>query len=583
MFQLTLSSPESWHHQVSLRNAWWLLLSIVVVGVGCQQMAPPPGVVATTGIGEVTGVELEQYILSLPQARRRPSSGAQLLDWRAQMLERLIVARLLEDEARSKRLAETGEGERLLASRVTPIVVQEMGRRMIAERVVITEADLRSFYDAHPEDFSHPNQIRLRNIYRRVARDAPSIEWEAARGEMEQMLDQIRNGARFGDLARSHSDSETAAAEGLIGRIDRGRLKPALEDVLWELEAGEVSEVIRSATGFHIFKVEDHIGEFVMDFEDARSRLRRRLTREATEVAEKEILAELLAASGARYQPALLQGGDGESVLFELGERSLTVAGFRQQLSVMGFSAARGAPLQEMSDRTAREGLYQWEAERQKLSEEPALTARLKEVEKEVLIALALRERGRAMAGEIVEQDLRDFYESRQQRFRTPRLLRLRLLTRDFPDQGNWYAVYEELHELGASIRAGTRDFAQAARESSTDYSAAEGGDVGSVRADALTDWAGPQAQKAVLNLQPGEISEPILIERYNSNRLTYDRAGYMLVRLESIEEPRTRPFEEVREIVIEQYLEQGGEEVTQWMRDQVLRSGDVEIYVENL
>ncbi len=97
------------------------------------------------------------------------------------------------------------------------------------------------------------------------------------------------------------------------------------------------------------------------------------------------------------------------------------------------------------------------------------------------------------------------------------------------------------------------------------------------------TSWAGPQAQKAVLNLQPGEISEPILIERYNSNRLTYDRAGYMLVRLESIEEPRTRPFEEVREIVIEQYLEQGGEEVTQWMRDQVLRSGDVEIYVDNL
>ncbi len=563
-----------------------LALGAVALGsvVACRDEVPAPGVVAASDLGGIGRTDLDEHILALPEARRSPPAGEPLAEWRRRLLEEMIVARALQAEARSNGLAETPEGRQMLAGRSELILAQTLGERLISDKVEVTDEDLRAFYDAHPEDFSNPRQIRVRNIYRRVARDAPPEVWETVRQEVEGLLDEIRRGARFGDLARTHSDSETASLDGLIGRLDRGKLEPALEDILWSLGEGEVSAVIRTPVGFHLFKVENHLEQGKVDFEDARTRLLRRLTREATEAAEEAVLRELLAASGATYEPDALEGEGPEAVLFALGDDSLTVAGFHQRLDGLGFFAARDLLLRRQLDQAVRERLYLWQAERQGLAAEPELAARLEQEERQVLIALARAERRRAVAAELEEQELLEFYAARAERLRTPRLLRLRILTRDFPaEEDRWYAVYEELERLAEEIRAGRRDFAAAARELSADYTAVRGGDVGAIRADAFAEWAGPQAQRKVLALSPGEVSEPLLIERYNSNRLTYERAGYMLVRLEAIEESRRRPFEEVRDKVIEQYLEQGGEEIQGRIRQEVLSSVGAEIYPENL
>ncbi|MCP4902353.1 MAG: hypothetical protein GY906_35750 [bacterium] len=551
--------------------------------LACQPTAPPADVVATTDLGEISRAEVEDFILSQPASRRSPPADQPLPEWRHEKLEELILARALEAEARSQRLAETEEGERLLTGRIEPILVQAIAARVIRERVNIAEEDLRSFYDAHPEEFSHPEQIRVRNIYRRVARDAPPEDWEAARLEMNDILNQIHRGARFGDLARAHSDSETARLDGLIGRLDRGKLDPALEEILWGLGEGEVSKTIRTPVGFQIFKVENYLGNFKMDFEDARTRLHRRLTREATEKAEAAMLQELLDASGAVYDPTLMSTGDGDDILFALEDDSVAVADFHQRLDSIGFSKARELTLRQQLDQAVRERLYLWQAEQDGLAEYPEIAAQLEQVEREVLIALALRERGRAIVHELKDKDLQEFYATREQRYRTPRLIHLRILTRDFPSEGIWYEVYEELDRLADEIRAGKRGFEEAVREFSTDFTAIRGGDVGAIRPEAIAEWAGPKAQHDVLELAPGELSGPLLIERHNPNRLTYERAGYMLVRLEAIEESRIRLFEEVREIVIEQYLESGRGELQAKMREQILHSVDTEIYEENL
>lgn len=564
------------------------LFAVLTVGstLACRESAsaPAPGVVAATDLGEIRFAELDQYILSLPEARRSPPADRPLAEWRRELLEELIAARALEAEARSQGLAETPEGRQYLMSKTEPVLTDAMGARLIAEKVNVTEEDLRAFYDANPGEFSHPEQIRVRNIYLRVARDAPPEVWEETQGEIDSLLEQIRQGARFGDLARLHSDSETARLEGLIGRLDRGKLDPKLEEILWSLGEGEVSEAIRTPNGYQLFKVENHLGRFKMDFEDARSRLRRRLTREATEAAEKAVLSELVDASEATYRPEVLASGDPGAVLFTFEDGALTVAEFHQQLEGRGFFSARDLSERRQLDQAVRELLYRWQAKRQELSAEPELAARLEGIEREALTDLALRQRRRGMADQLEEQDLRDFYASRELRFRTPRLLRLHILTRNFPEEeSNWYAVYEELERLATEIRAGRRDFAEAARELSADFTAMRGGDVGPIRPDALAEWAGPQAQRKVLDLAAGELSEPILIEHYNTNRLTYERAGYMLVRLEAIEEPQTRPFEDVRDRVIEMYLEQVDGEVGRRIRQEVLRSVSAEIFAENL
>jgi len=565
------------------KNAALPVLVVLLLLASCGPSPPAPDVVAESDLGTIGSSDLEAYILSQPEQRRSPPAGGSAAEWRRAMLEELLVTRVLETEAHSQGLDQTDEGRALLASRTEPILVQTVASRLIAERVNITEKDLRAFYDAHPEDFSHPKQIRVRHIFRRVARDAPPETWETARVEMEALLDEIHRGAHFGSLAREHSDSETAPLHGLIGRLDRGKFTPELEDLLWGLDEGEVSEVIRTPVGFQIFKVETHLGEFMMDFAEARTRLHRRLTREATEAAEAAILKELLDASGATFEPEALEHGDPEDVVFAFEEDSLTVDEFFVRLGGLGFSAARELTLREQLDRAVRDRLYLWKVESSKLADEPEVADQLQRIEQRTLIELARRKRLDNMIDRLDEQQLRDLYSLHKKRFQSPRLVHLRILTVDFPPGGNWYAIFEELEALAEEIRSGDRSFADASREVSSDFSAVRGGDVGTVRPDAFADWSGPQAQKRILELNPGQISEPILVEHYNTNRLTYERAGYMLVKLEALIEPETRPFDDARDRVTDLYLELNGREIQDQIRTAILRSVDARIYEENL
>jgi len=565
------------------KNAALPVLLVLLFLASCSPSPPAPDVVAESDLGSIDTSDLEAYILSQPEQRRSPPAEGSAADWRRAMLEELIVTRALETEARSEGLDQTDECLALLASRTEPILVQAVASRLIGERVNITEEDLRAFYDAHPEDFSHPEQIRVRNIYRRVARDAPPETWESARVEMEALLDEIHRGADFGSLAREHSDSETAALHGLIGRLDRGTFTPELEDLLWGLDEGGVSEVIRTPVGFQIFKVETHLGQFKMDFAEARTRLYRRLTREATEAAETAILNELLIDSGATFEPEALEDGGSEDVVFAFEDDDLTVEEFFVRLDALGFSAAREVPVREQLDRAVRDRLYLWKAESTKLADEPDIADQIQRVELRTLIELARRKRLDTMIDRLDEQHLQDLYAMHEKRFQSPRLIHLRILTVDFPTGGNWYTIFEELEDLADEIRNGERAFADAARELSTDFSAARGGDVGTVRPDAFADWAGPQAQKRILELNPGQISEPILVEHYNTNRLTYERAGYMLVKMEALIEPKTRSFDDARDRVTDLYLELNGREIQDQIRTEILQSVGARIFKENL
>ncbi len=558
------------------------LLASLVLMLACHPSPPETDVIAVTDLGMIRITDLDEHILSLPEPRRSPPADQSLSEWRRQLLEALITQKALEAEARSEDLLETEEGQQLWTSRRDLILAEVMGARLVGEKVNVTEEDLRAFYDAYPEEFSHPRQIRLRHIFRRVERTAPPEVWEEARQETEGLLEQIRGGARFGSLAKLHSDSETATLDGLIGRMRRGQLDPIIEEILWNMGEGEISEVLRTPVGFQIFKVENHLEQFKMDFEDARTRLRRRLTREATEAAEEAVLHELVAASGATYDPDSIASLDDATVLFEFADDPLTVAGFWQHLQAIGFAAAREIPLRKQLDRAIYKRLCLWQAQDQELASEPEVKARLEREERDVLIALARQKRGQVIAAELDEEELLEFFADRQKRFQTPWLMHLRILARDFPEEGSWYAVFEELNHIAGKIRAGQQDFAAAAAELSSDFSAKDGGDVGFIRPDGLSDWAGPQAQRKVAKLPVGELSEPLLIERYNSNRLTYERVGYMLVRMEEVREPRPLPYEEIRDKLIEQYLEQSSE-LQARIRAEILASVNTKINLENL
>ncbi len=557
------------------------LVTLASCGAGTDSKS----LVARSDLGELTRADLEAYTLTRPEARQSPKSGESLREWRIGLTRDLLVARALA--AKGEELSSQPEVAAQIQQARETALIDAAQQRLINSRIDIDEEDLQNFYRQNPDQFGHPEQIRLRHIFRRVARDAGPQERARVRAEMEQLLERIRGGGHFGDLAREFSDSETAHLEGLIGRISRGTLTPSLEEVVWNLDQGELSAVVETAIGFHIFRLDDRFEPYHMDFKDARGRLMRRLTKEALELQENKVLEQILAESQAVHHPELLEAdataGPGE-VLFSIGDRVITIADVQTYLETAPFLKARKTPPEEWLALAVKRELLLWKALQMDLATDQAFTVAIEDAEAEARARVGASHYLQKRIAEHAEAGaVKEYYDQHYRRFQTPKMYRLRLITVKFEGYQRNYDVYELLEDLAKEIRSGRRDMAAAAREISDDLSAVAGGDTGWLRLEGIATWAGPRTQQAVIALEEGELSDPLLIERYDKANLTFGRDGYTLIRVESIRFPEVLTLEESWDKVVKHYSDMHRLELEEETRREVFSEINAEILRKNL
>lgn len=564
-----------------------LAAGLFAVVTACTGSGPGPEVVAKADIGSFSRAELDNFILCLPEEIQQPAEGEELTTWRRKHLERMIFEEALMAEAENAGIARSTEVDEARRQIRTRVLAAAFEQNFITPQSVVGEEDLRTFYEAHPEDFGHPEQIRLRHIFRRVERDTQPENRRRAQAEMEGLLRRIGTGAHFGELAREHSDSQTARLDGLIGRLSRGSFDPSVEDVVWALEEGETSEVVSTAVGFHIFKVENRIPPFTMPFEEARVRLRKRLEAEAHAQATEETFRHLLSKYAAVFRPELLQDGQtiaGETVLFRLNERTIISADVDRHLQTLSFAEHRYHPPSEWLTTMARLEIFALEAEETGLSERPEIAQHIDDDMRKATVQMMIHRRYRSHLEDLGESGvLEEYFTDNWQRFQTPKLVNLRLLFVRIDDFDPPYAGHELLQKIRSDVIAGRRDLAEAAKALSKDKSAADGGLSGWIRLNGFGEWAGPRALRSIPDLQVGEISEPLLVERYDDSSLTYDRKGFVLVRMEGIQEPDLPPYEELMSIVADRYLQTNGGHVEAQVRNDVLEEIHAKILEDRL
>ncbi|MHC4169311.1 MAG: peptidylprolyl isomerase [Planctomycetota bacterium] len=145
-------------------------------------------------------------------------------------------------------------------------------------KINVTEDDAKKYYDENTEEFKVPEQVRASHIliWPESAGDAEAMA--KAKTKAEELLAQIKDGADFAELARLHSDCQSASKGGDLEFFPRGKMTPPFEKVAFELEVGELSDVVETEYGFHIIKVTDHVGPGVVSFEQTREKIIEALT-----------------------------------------------------------------------------------------------------------------------------------------------------------------------------------------------------------------------------------------------------------------------------------------------------------------
>ena len=128
----------------------------------------------------------------------------------------------------------------------------------------VTREELQSYYDQHRDEYRGPEQVKISHILIKTPLPGPDGKVdpkgvEEAQKKAEDILKQLKSGAKFEELAKKYSqDAESAKNGGSLGWIQRGRFPSAAVDkAAFSLPKGAASDVINAGYGFDIIRVDD--------------------------------------------------------------------------------------------------------------------------------------------------------------------------------------------------------------------------------------------------------------------------------------------------------------------------------------
>ncbi len=138
----------------------------------------------------------------------------------------------------------------------------------VYRRVSVSPSEVKQYYQANPQEFERPEQVRVRQIVTATEEDAKKVM---------QLLQ--AKGADFAVIARQKSTAPEAEKGGDLGYFATGEM-PAEFNVVFGLPKGGMSGIVKSAYGFHIFKLEDKRKAGSISLEDASKKIAEKLRRE---------------------------------------------------------------------------------------------------------------------------------------------------------------------------------------------------------------------------------------------------------------------------------------------------------------
>ena len=171
-------------------------------------------------------------------------------------------------------------------------ILQQLEQNTKAVALPDDEAAKR-FYENNKDLFTTPEKLRLSVILLKVSPASPASVWEAANEEAVQLIEHLKKGADFSELARIHSGDETASKGGDMGFIHKGMLAKPAQVALDKLKPGEISEPVMLLRGVGIFQLHEKLAPSLNPYDQVAERAKKLLQRKNSELAWSDLLEQL--------------------------------------------------------------------------------------------------------------------------------------------------------------------------------------------------------------------------------------------------------------------------------------------------
>ncbi|MCP1652591.1 peptidyl-prolyl cis-trans isomerase SurA [Pseudomonas nitroreducens] len=140
------------------------------------------------------------------------------------------------------------------------MIISRVRQRRVAERIQVSEQEVQNFLASDLGKIQLSEEYRLANILIPVPDSASPETVQAAARQAQEMYQQLKQGADFGQLAVSRSAGDNALEGGEIGWRKAAQLPSPFDSMIGSLAVGDVTEPVRTPGGFIILKLEEKRG-----------------------------------------------------------------------------------------------------------------------------------------------------------------------------------------------------------------------------------------------------------------------------------------------------------------------------------
>ncbi len=266
------------------------VLGVAVAAWGLLTTDPTVGPLPASAVARVNGTLIfgedhERLVAGLESDTRQPVS---------EEMKRRVLDRMIDEELLVQRGVELGlvDSDRRVRADITSAMIRSIV--VEAEDRPPDEDELRAFFAEESAFFTRPGRLRVRQVFFRVRRGEDD---GAGRARAEAAREAWVAGADLADVRKDHGDSEVSPVPDAL--LPPAKLReyvgPTALRTVMGMEVGELSEPVRSGTGYHVFQLVDREEERVPAYEEIADQVRNEWVRRAGDRALRGYLDDLRA------------------------------------------------------------------------------------------------------------------------------------------------------------------------------------------------------------------------------------------------------------------------------------------------
>ena len=204
-------------------------------------------------------------------------------------LQEVQLEQMLEREGRSLSSYRNHIRDQILVSKIT--------RFEISNRVKVSDKEVNQYYRDHQKEFWEDGRVRARHILFIAERSSSEANRKVKLQQAKKVLNEIRKGKDFAELAMEYSEDVSASDGGDVGFVVRGKMVREFEEAVFDLKPGQISDIVETEYGYHIIKVEEVVSGKTLTLKDAKERVTKVLTMEKQKQGYEDWMGELKKAA----------------------------------------------------------------------------------------------------------------------------------------------------------------------------------------------------------------------------------------------------------------------------------------------